>query len=144
MTTGRGLRIGEVAAMCGLSTRTVDYYTRLGLIEPAERTDGNYRLYAPEAVARLERVKQLQQQRLSLTEIRDRLAKEPEPSLPVLDEIQRELESITGQLAAVGQSLEGGRLDQRAAGSVGRALTCALAISAYLQRLAQDLGSTPM
>lgn len=142
MSTEKALLIGELAARCGLSTRTVDYYTRLGLVEPAERTEGNYRLYEPDAVARLERVKQLQRQRLSLAEIRDRLTSEP--NAPALDEIHRELESITGQLAVVGRTLDGGRLDPRSAGAVQRALSCALTISAYLQQLAQDVSNTPM
>jgi hypothetical protein len=41
------IRIGELARAAGVSTRTVDYYTGLGLLEPAARTDAGYRLYHP-------------------------------------------------------------------------------------------------
>jgi DNA-binding transcriptional MerR regulator len=47
------LRIGELAARAGVSTRTVDFYTSLGLLSPAARTGGNFRLYAPDTVERI-------------------------------------------------------------------------------------------
>ena len=46
----RLLRIGELANLAGVSTRTVDFYTGLGLIEPAERTAGNFRLYSADCM----------------------------------------------------------------------------------------------
>jgi len=39
------LRIQEVAAMLGLTTRTIRYYEELGLLEPAGRSGGDYRQY---------------------------------------------------------------------------------------------------
>ena len=49
----RLLRIGELANLAGVSTRTVDFYTGLGLIEPAERTAGNFRLYSADCIDRI-------------------------------------------------------------------------------------------
>jgi MerR family copper efflux transcriptional regulator len=63
------LRIGELAAQAGVSTRTVDYYTQLGLLRTAERTGGGFRLYQPEAVGTISTIKQLEEHGLSLQTI---------------------------------------------------------------------------
>jgi len=69
-------RIGELAGRCGLSPRTIDYYTQLGLLEPVGRTAGNYRLYGPNAPDQIAKIRALQARRLSLAEIVQRLAPE--------------------------------------------------------------------
>ena len=69
-------RIGELARRCGLSPRTIDYYTQLGLLEPVGRTGGNYRLYGPDALDQIGKIRALQARRLSLAEIVQRLAPE--------------------------------------------------------------------
>ncbi|GIG88513.1 helix-turn-helix domain-containing protein [Plantactinospora endophytica] len=63
------LRIGEVAAQAGVSPRTVDFYTSLGLITPAARTGGNYRLYSPEVVERIATIRTLESHGVPLQEI---------------------------------------------------------------------------
>ncbi|MGH3858811.1 MerR family transcriptional regulator [Actinokineospora sp.] len=63
------LRIGELATQAGVSTRTIDYYTNLGLIVPAERTPGNYRLYDPTAVEQVNTIRRLEAHGVSLDEI---------------------------------------------------------------------------
>ncbi|MGI5222697.1 MerR family transcriptional regulator [Nocardia sp. CA-290969] len=63
------LRIGEFAAQAQVSPRTVDYYTGLGLLAPAERTAGGYRLYDATDIARVHLIRQLEAQGLSLEEI---------------------------------------------------------------------------
>lgn len=60
------LRIGELAAQAGVSTRTVDYYTQLGLLQTAERTGGGFRLYDPMAVGTIAAIKQMEEHGLSL------------------------------------------------------------------------------
>ena len=49
----RLLRIQEVAAEVGLTTRSIRYYEELGLLEPAARSEGAYRLYDSSDVERL-------------------------------------------------------------------------------------------
>jgi DNA-binding transcriptional MerR regulator len=63
------LRIGEFATRAEVSPRTVDYYTNLGLLTPAERTAGGYRLYDDADIARVHLIRQLEAQGLSLEEI---------------------------------------------------------------------------
>lgn len=53
------LRIQEVAAQLGLTTRTIRYYEELGLLEPAGRSGGDYRQYDPDDVERLRFIKGL-------------------------------------------------------------------------------------
>ena len=52
-------RIEEVAARTGFTKRTLRYYEEIGLITPAGRSEGNYRLYSEADVARLQRIKRL-------------------------------------------------------------------------------------
>lgn len=63
------LRIGELATLAGVSTRTVDYYTQLGLLQTAERTGGGFRLYDPMAVGTISTIKQLEEHGLNLQTI---------------------------------------------------------------------------
>lgn len=63
------LRIGELAALAGVSTRTVDYYTQLGLLTCADRTGGGFRLYDPAAVDTIATVKSLEAHGLDLQTI---------------------------------------------------------------------------
>ena len=51
------LRIGELAARTGVSVKALREYERLGLVYSAGRTDGNYRLFPPEAIACVRAVK---------------------------------------------------------------------------------------
>jgi MerR family transcriptional regulator, repressor of the yfmOP operon len=55
----RLLRIQEVAAEVGLTTRSIRYYEELGLLEPAARSDGDYRLFDASDLERLRFIKSL-------------------------------------------------------------------------------------
>ncbi|WP_411140525.1 MerR family transcriptional regulator [Streptomyces sp. x-80] len=68
------MRIGELAALVGVSTRTVRHYHHLGLLpEPARRANG-YREYGIRDAAALARVRRLTELGLCLEEVRDVLA----------------------------------------------------------------------
>jgi MerR family transcriptional regulator, repressor of the yfmOP operon len=53
------LRIQEVAAETGLTTRAIRYYEEMGLLEPAARSEGFYRLYDASDLERLRTIKEL-------------------------------------------------------------------------------------
>jgi MerR family transcriptional regulator, repressor of the yfmOP operon len=53
------LRIQEVAAETGLTPRAIRYYEELGLLAPAARSEGAYRLYDGEDLERLRFIKGL-------------------------------------------------------------------------------------
>lgn len=54
------LRIGEAAARAGVSTRTLRYYQELGLLTPSGTTAGGARRYSDADVARVHRIRHLQ------------------------------------------------------------------------------------
>lgn len=73
---GETYTIGEFAKLMGVSPRTVDFYTRQGLLHPAQGSPGHgYRHYSEEDKKRLAIIKQLQAQKFSLKEIRQILDK---------------------------------------------------------------------
>jgi DNA-binding transcriptional MerR regulator len=55
----RLLRINEVAAETGLTTRAIRYYEEFGLLAPAARSDGDYRLYDASDLDRLQFIRSL-------------------------------------------------------------------------------------
>jgi DNA-binding transcriptional MerR regulator len=63
-------RIGEVAALLGISTKTIRHYHRVGLLAEPPRTAGGYRLYRTRDLILLLRIRRLQQLGLSLAQIR--------------------------------------------------------------------------
>ncbi len=69
MTTGA--RIGTVARAAGIGVQTVRYYERAGLLPRPPRTPSGYRIYSPDAGARLRFIKQAQAVGFSLEEVRE-------------------------------------------------------------------------
>ena len=45
--------ISQLAQAADIPTTTVRYYERVGLVEPEDRTVGNYRLYSEESLRKL-------------------------------------------------------------------------------------------
>jgi MerR family copper efflux transcriptional regulator len=64
-------QIGEVAKRVTLSLRTVRYYEEVGLVLPATRTTGNFRLYDNDAIERLLIIKQMKPLEFALEEMRE-------------------------------------------------------------------------
>jgi DNA-binding transcriptional MerR regulator len=67
------VHIGEVADRTGLSHRTIRYYEEMGLVEPAARTEGGFRLYDETGIARLLLVKPMKPLGFSIEQVRDLL-----------------------------------------------------------------------
>lgn len=61
-------RIDDLAHETGLTVDTIRYYQRQGLLPPGER-EGRHRIYGPEHVERLRRIKELQARRFSIAAI---------------------------------------------------------------------------
>jgi DNA-binding transcriptional MerR regulator len=82
------LRIGEVAKLSGLTTRTLRYWEELGLISPSGYRGRGERLYSQPDMARVIRIRDLQELLgFSLAEVRVVLDTE---DIDVLDRIQSE------------------------------------------------------
>ncbi len=131
-------RVGELAHICGVNPRTVDYYTTCGLISPAGRSRGGHRFYGEEAARRLSAIKLLQAQGLTLEEIRARLDELTEADLlPRLEHLRAELRRLESEVAEIGPRLA-------APGPSDNATTKALqatvaGAAAYALSLAQEL-----
>lgn len=63
------LRVGELAKAASKTVRAIHLYEELGLVRPAARTEGRFRLYEPEAVARIGWIVKLQAIGFKLSEI---------------------------------------------------------------------------
>jgi len=63
-------RIGALAASAGVTVDTLRFYEHEGLLPPAVRTAGGFRLYPPESAERLRFIAQARQVGLTLREIR--------------------------------------------------------------------------
>jgi DNA-binding transcriptional MerR regulator len=67
---GRLMQIGEAAERVGLSIRTIRHYEEAGLIVPAARSEGGFRLYTAPDLDRLAVVKRMKPLGFSLDEMR--------------------------------------------------------------------------
>ncbi len=54
--TGAGRTVGAVAALVGVTVRTLHHWDAIGLVCPSERSYAGYRLYTAEDIARIHRV----------------------------------------------------------------------------------------
>ena len=63
--------IGEIAERSGFTPSALRYYERIGLVAPASRSDGGYRLYDDRTLARLEFIERAKQLGCSLDDIAD-------------------------------------------------------------------------
>jgi DNA-binding transcriptional MerR regulator len=63
------LKVGELARRTGLTVRTLHHYDAIGLLRPSGRSEGGYRLYNREDVARLHGVQALRALGLPLEDI---------------------------------------------------------------------------
>jgi DNA-binding transcriptional MerR regulator len=82
-------RIGEVAKLTGVTTRTLRYWEELELLQPGSYRTSGERLYSPADVARVTRIRNLQELLgFSLAEVRTVLSTE---DVDVLDRVRSEL-----------------------------------------------------
>ena len=70
------LSIGELATQTGLPVRTIRFYSDAGVVPEAERSEAGYRLYGPDALARLGLVRTLRDLGVDLATIRRVLERE--------------------------------------------------------------------
>jgi MerR family copper efflux transcriptional regulator len=67
--TGGYLQVGDLAKLTGKTVRAIHLYESLGLIEPAKRSKGGYRLFSSDTPSRVRWISKLQSLGLSLSEI---------------------------------------------------------------------------
>jgi DNA-binding transcriptional MerR regulator len=64
------LKVGDIARRTGKTVRAIHLYEELGLLNPAVRSKGGFRMYRGDGVKRIEWIQKLQYMGFSLTEIK--------------------------------------------------------------------------
>lgn len=105
--------IGSVAKESGVSIKTIRYYEELGLLKASGRTEGKFRLFTPDVLARLSFIKRAQSLGLTLLEIRELLLVHDRGNLPCehiktkLQDKVNDIEQQIQQLLILKLELEG-------------------------------------
>jgi MerR family transcriptional regulator, copper efflux regulator len=84
----RALRVGDLAKRTGKTVRALHLYEEHGLLTPAQRSSGGYRLYSRDAEVRVRWIEKLQQMGFSLTDIKQ-IVHDVEQSKNAPDAMQR-------------------------------------------------------
>ncbi|WP_059010431.1 MerR family transcriptional regulator [Streptomyces specialis] len=129
------MRIGELAALAGVTTRTVRHYHHIGLLPESARQPNGYRVYGLRDAVRLARIRRLTELGLGLDEIRDVLA----------DDAGGELDDVLADLdAALARQEEAIRARRaRLAELRERGLPPEGPVSAELAELFQEMARMP-
>ncbi|OLT25430.1 MerR family transcriptional regulator [Actinomadura sp. CNU-125] len=110
------MRIGELAELVGVSTRTVRHYHHQGLLPEPERLANGYREYRMRDAVLLARVRRLVELGMSLDEVRDVLADDRSRDLREVlreldDDLARQEDAIRARRARLALLLEDGELN---------------------------------
>jgi DNA-binding transcriptional MerR regulator len=133
-------RIGELAKAASISERTIDYYTKLGLITPESRSMKNYRLYTHETLVALQRINQLKQEKYTLEEIKSLMGKwnaatpeaEVSGKLVQLELQMQQLEREVKALEPVINGMKPGQANRALAALIPQGVACIEAIRLLL------------
>lgn len=104
MSTHNLYRIGELSKMTNISPRTIDFYTKVGLLKVTTREKNKYRLYNDETIERLERIEYLKKNKNSLEEIKA-ILDEWEKITPN-EQLQLKLADLEKQLVSIEQEVK--------------------------------------
>ena len=95
---------GEVAKLCGVSVRTIQYYDARGVVCPSELSEGGRRLYSQENLERLRIACFLRELGLSLNDISSLFQEEGSGEVISLL-LQQQVEALQRELAAKQEQL---------------------------------------
>ena len=108
------LKIGDIADLLGITTKTIRHYHAIGLLPEADRDANGYRLYSIADIRRLQEILRLQGLGLSLKQIHFIVGSD-EPSKVLARVLQhneqriaREMEKLRQQQLAIQEFLEAG------------------------------------
>jgi len=72
--------VGELAKKAGVTTRTLRYYDKEGLLSPSMESEGGYRLYSDKDMTKLAWILMMKQLGFGLSDIKNRLTRLDSPS----------------------------------------------------------------
>ena len=102
--------VKEVAALSGVSVRTLPHYDAIGLLHPARVTDAGYRLYDDAALAKLQTILLLRQLQFSLKQIKEIL---DAPSFDPVKALEEQIELLELQRQHLDDLIEYARQIQK-------------------------------
>ena len=92
------LTIGKLAKQANVTIETIRYYQRKGLLVEPDKPATGYRLYPPDAIARLRFIKRAQQSGFTLKEIAELLSLDGEHCEDVQQMAEQKRQQIDEQL----------------------------------------------
>lgn len=95
---GPTMHIGELAEATGMSQRTLRHYDDVGILKPSGRSDGGFRIYTRDDLARLLLIRRMKPLGYSLEEMRELLA--------TIDELQAGSADDGGVRADLGRFID--------------------------------------
>jgi DNA-binding transcriptional MerR regulator len=101
------MRIGALATIAGLTTKTIRFYEQAGVLPEPPRTNTGYREYPADTVARLAFIRDAQAASLTLAEIRSILAIRDSGQAPcqhVTDLIDQHLTQVEQRITELTQT----------------------------------------
>ncbi|TKJ23443.1 MerR family transcriptional regulator [Blastococcus sp. CCUG 61487] len=103
------MKVGEVAALAGVTVRTLHHYDRIGLLSPSGRTAAGYRQYAPADLDRLHAVLLYRELGFPLEEVATLLSGDVDPAEHLRRQhrlLRDRLERTQAMVAAVEKEME--------------------------------------
>src|SRR5215510_1460138 len=132
MNSEQHYRVGQVAALTGVSVRTLHHYDSIGLLRPSQRLDSGHRLYSSADLLTLQQILTLRYLGFELRRIRDLLRRADFDVIASLRIQRRVVHERIAELAEIEASLSR-LLDHRVA-SGGWDWTAVAAASAAVRR----------
>lgn len=96
------MKIGEVATLTGINTKTIRFYEEAGLLPPPSRSPGGHREYQHDVADRLGFIRQCQAAGMTLQEVRQILGVHDQGDSPcghVRELLTERLDSVRAQIA---------------------------------------------
>ena len=104
-----GRTVGEVAALAGVTVRTLHHYDRIGLLSPSGRSAAGYRQYSAADLDRLHRVLLYRELGFSLEDVAALLDDDADPEAHLRRQhrlLRDRLERTSAMVAAVEKEME--------------------------------------
>lgn len=101
-----GYRVAKLAALAGVTVRTLHHYDEIGLLQPSQRSSSGHRLYADADLLRLQQILTLRHMGFSLEEIQALLGA---PAYDLTNALKVQKDAINAEierLQEVSQALE--------------------------------------
>jgi DNA-binding transcriptional MerR regulator len=111
-------RTGDFARKAGVTTRTLRYYDRVGLLKPSAYSESGQRLYTEIDYARLQQILTLKLIGLSLEEIKSLLTTDTAEIEYLLERQKRVLAARVSQLTIIIQTIEQAQRSIRTSGAL--------------------------